>query len=476
VDFALQTARAMLRLALVSTLLLACGGGGSGPGDDVVGPDASVTPPPGSTDPLDGLPTGIDQWNALCAKGYGDLISTTFCAGSAPPPITSLVELEQLLGLRVQPNPNNDPNINKGVRWTLTGHSTGLGLRSVTPLTPRAFIMTAPNTSAPNPQYQVLSFSRGEPLVELVANDPNANTLRFFLIRFHPACEATGCNPADLLTPSIESGWTDYTIYDDATIENTTLDCLACHQPGGPGTAKLLRMQELAGPWAHWFYIEHTSNKLAMDDFHAAHGNEDYAGIPMSAINPSRPIQLMKLVQNNGFANQPDAFDSTTIENELAVSGTSATWNARYAKTVAGTAIPAPYYGIPQTDPVKVAHMVQVYTATMAGTSPRDQMPDINDTLLDSALPAMSIRPKPGLDGKGILDHMCRMCHNGLLDPSISRARFDVSQLSSMSRNEKDEAIRRLRLPESDAKHMPPARLHTLSDAERDLVIQELSQ
>ena len=465
----------LLRFALLTTLLFACSGGGGGTGDDDIGPDASVTPP-GSTDPLDGLPTGVDQWNALCAKGYGDMISAKFCAGSTPPTITSLAQLEQFLGLRVQPNPNNDPNINKNIRWTLTGHSTGLGLRSVTPLTPRAFIMTTPNNTAPNPQYQVVSFSRGEPLVELVANDPNANTLRFFLVRFHPACEATGCNAADLLTPSIESGWTDYTIYDDDTIKNTTLDCLTCHQPNGPGTNKMLRMQELAGPWAHWFYIEHNSNKLTMDDFHAAHGNEDYAGIPMSAINPSRPIQLMKLVQNNGFANQPDSFDSTTIENELAATGTSATWNARYAKTVAGTAIPAPYYGIPQTDPVKVAQMVQAYSATMAGTLPRDQMPDINNTLLDSALPAMSIRPKAGLDGKGILDHMCRMCHNGLLDQTITRARFDMSQLSSMSRGEKDEAIRRLMLPETDAKHMPPARFHTLSDAERDLAIQELSQ
>ena len=38
------------------------------------------------------------------------------------------------------PNPNNDPQLNANVRVTLTGHSTGLGLRTVTPLNPRAFV------------------------------------------------------------------------------------------------------------------------------------------------------------------------------------------------------------------------------------------------------------------------------------------------------------------------------------------------
>jgi hypothetical protein len=464
-----------VRIASLGVFLIACGGDSGGPGgDDVVTPDADLTQP-GSTDPLEGLPTGAAQWADLCAKGYGDMISAKFCAGGAPPSITSIKELEQLLGLAMVPNPNNDPALNTNVRVTLTGHSTGLGLRNVTPLTPRAFLMTPPNTTAPNPTYQVIAFSRGEPFVELVANDPNANTLRFFLIRFHPACEATGCTHADLLTPTIESGWTDYTIYDDATIKNTTLDCLNCHQPGGPSTQKILRMQELANPWAHWFYIEHQPNSDTMNDFHLAHGTEDYAGIPMDRINPSRPISLQRLVSNNGFLAQPNAFDTTKIETEIATSGSSATWDAMYAKTVAGQQIPTPYFTV-QTDPAKVAPMITAYQQTMAGTLPRDQMPNIADTFLDSALPDMSIRPAAGLDGKGILVHMCQMCHNDKLDQSVTRARFDVTKLSALSRMEKDEAIRRLQLPEADAKHMPPARFHMLSDAERDLAIAELMQ
>ena len=79
-----------------------------------------------------------------------------------------------------------------------------------------------------------------------------------------------------------------------------------------------------------------------------------------------------------------------------------------------------------------------------------------------------------GLDGAGIMKHMCQMCHNAKLDQTITRARFDVTQLATMSRAVKDEAIRRLQLPGQEAKHMPPSRFHVLSDAERDLVIAEL--
>ncbi|HEX7836714.1 MAG TPA: hypothetical protein VF469_04575, partial [Kofleriaceae bacterium] len=320
-----------------------CGGDRSGGGID--GPDAAA--PLVDSDPLSGLPTGTDQWSAVCAKHYGDLISARFCAGAAPPSLSSLADLEALLGLTVRPNPSNDPTINANVRLTLNGASTGLGLRSINPILPRAFLMTPATGTQPNAKYQVLSFARGEPMVELVANDPVAQTLRFFLIRFHPACEATGCGNADLQTAAIESGWTGYTLYDDAAIADTTLDCLNCHQPGGPTTKKILRMQELANPWAHWFYPERPETLQIVQDFLAAHGSESYAGIPSSLVMPSRPAALMQLAMNNGFATQPNAFDSLTINNELAASGSSATWAGLYAQAVAGQAIPPPYFTNP---------------------------------------------------------------------------------------------------------------------------------
>jgi hypothetical protein len=461
-----------MRLILALSIIpFALGCGHDTTGDDIHA-DASVDP--GSSDPLQGLPTGSDQWSAVCGKHYGDAISAKFCAGTSPPALTSLADLESLLGLTVQPNPNNDPAINPNVRVTLLSESESIGTRHVTSINPRVFLMTTP-TAAANTLYQVLAFSRGEPLVELVANDPVAHTLRFFLVRFHLSCEPN-CNHADLLTPTIESGWTSYTLYDDDTIKNTTLDCLNCHQPGGPTSKKILRMQELQNPWAHWFYPERPQTLQVVQDFQAAHPNENYGGIPYQNIYGSRPFVLMQLAQNNGFGTQPNAFDTLKINNEMTATGMSPTWDSLYAKSVAGQEIPVPYFMTPHTDATRVQAMTTAYLQTMAGTLPRDQMPDINDTVLDSTLPYLSVRPKPGLDGKGILVHMCRMCHNAQLDQSISRAYFSVDTLDQLPRAEKDAAIARLMLPVTDAHHMPPVRFHELSQAERDLAIQELQK
>ncbi|TMQ28428.1 MAG: hypothetical protein E6J90_00545 [Deltaproteobacteria bacterium] len=456
---------------LLLVVFCACGSAPSrGGGDD--GPDAGGAPPV-DDDPLSGLPTGAAQWSAVCARHYGDMISAKFCAGAAPPSLTSLADLEALLGLTVRPNPNNDPTINANVRLTLNGESTGLGVRSVNPILARAFLMTPSPNSAPNASYQVLAFARGEPLVELVANDPAAQTLRFFLVRFHPACESTGCSNGDLQTAAIESGWTGYTLYDDRTIADTTLDCLNCHEPGGPGSKRILRMQELANPWAHWFYPERPDTLQIVQDFLAAHGGESYAGIPSSLVMPSRPAALTQLLQNNGFGTQPNVFDTLKINTELAAGGTSATWTGLYAQALAGQQIPPPYVDNPY-DRTKEQAAITAYQQVLSGSLPRAQLPDLRDTFLDSALADMSIRPKPGLDGKGILVQMCQMCHNARLDQTLSRARFNVEQLAQVSRAEKDTAIQRLQLPPADRHAMPPARFHELSAAERQLAIDEL--
>src|SRR5262249_13515068 len=161
---ALHESRTMRFVKIILPLLVACSGhSGTTGGDDI---DGNMMPV--DSDPLSGLPTGTQQWTALCAKGYGDMITAKFCGGSAPPTLNGLADLEALLGLTVVANPNNDPNLNTNVRVTLNGESTGVGTRGVNPITPRAFLMTPPLQTAPNPKYQVISFARGEPFVEMV--------------------------------------------------------------------------------------------------------------------------------------------------------------------------------------------------------------------------------------------------------------------------------------------------------------------
>lgn len=468
----MRQAKVRQRLRVLCAIALALVGCGPAPRSTDAAADGGYLEPPPSSGEFEGLPSGLDQWSRLCAKRYGDAISAKFCAGTEPPVLTSIVELEHFLGFQRINQPTS--------QLTMTGLSTGVGLRTVTPLNPRAVVMTAPHLDPrPNDSYMVLTFARGEPLVELVANDPSANTLRFFVLRFHPTCEssAAGCNYADLLTPTIESGWTSYTLYDDDTVKNTTIDCLACHQPGGPRTRKILRMQELINDWTHWF-----EQGFGHDDFLAAHRGELYAGMVIVRNTGPFPVEIESpqnlelLLKNNGFAVQPNAFDSFKIRDELRKTGTSTTWQALYDRAVAGLEIPPPYYGENQTDPAKVASMVTAYQRVMNGTLARDLLPDIRDTLLDSALADMSIRPKPGLDGRGILVHICARCHNSRLDPTLSRARFNVDTLDTLSREEKNTAIARLQLGDDNPKKMPPVRFHTLSSAERDLVIAELAR
>jgi hypothetical protein len=88
----------------------------------------------------------------------------------------------------------------------------------------------------------------------------------------------------------------------------------------------------------------------------------------------------------------------------------------------------------------------------------------------------MSLRPRPGLNGQQILAQMCQRCHNSRLDQTITRAKFDVSRLAQMSREEKDLAIFRIQLGATNKLKMPPDRFGTLSPAEIQLVADVLRQ
>ena len=482
------------------------GDGSTGDSSDTDGDDEPTS------DPLDGLPTGDEQWQLLCARGHGDAIAQAFCATNTRPPIGSITELLELIGLGFVPGEiGNAENGNPGV--TMNYHSTAISTRTVNAINPRAFVFTPPvggvvfpPSDTPDPNLTMMGFARGEMFVELVANDPIADELRFYLFRFNLPCEDSmdGCSNADLLTPSVESGFTDYSLYDDADISNTVLDCLQCHQPDGPGTLKMLRMQELEEGWHHWFYPNRQQNREAMTQFLDAHEGEDYGGIPAEMMTTDtllnsgegalRPVPFFLVMHNEGFGQgmQPNEYDSEGIRAERVNNGCvcngcanpppmdptnscSPTWDALYAASQSGSEIAAPYFDGHIADPAKITTAANAYKAVMGGQMSPDQMPDTTDVLWDGAEPYLSYAPAPGLDGRGILRHMCQHCHNSSLDQTISRADFNVETLDTLPQYIKDEAIQRLMLPSDDIDKMPPERFHQLSQAEINLVIEELS-
>lgn len=438
-------------------------------------------------DLLSHLPTGSTQLAAVCDRNVDNAVTRAFCT-TPRPTITSLVDLQGVLGLQFENRTNGNGN-NGNPAFAISGHSSSLVTRSVSSINPRTIVFTRNRNQRDDGEIVALGFTRGDQFAEVVVI-PEGGEATFYLVRFELACDATpdGCNWADRLTPATESGWTGWSLYQDADLKNTVLDCLQCHQPDGPGTPKMLRMQELRNPWTHWFRDNRDGGRALIADFEAAHGtDEDYGGIPAPLIRDADPARLEDLVEAAGFEDQPNLFETGDIEDEVQdvnaqqpelnmPPGRSATWQALYREAVEGRAIPPPYHDVKITDPATLAQMTLAYRAVMDGTMPRSSLPDIRDVMLESALPYLSMRPAPDLTGAQILVHACGQCHNSRLDQTISRARFNAMELGSMSRAAKDKAIRRLQLPRHDRFAMPPTFFRDLSDEEVQRVVTELSK
>jgi hypothetical protein len=459
--------------------MAACSGGNS-----PTPPGLGADPGSNSHDPNDAffanLKQGADQLNALCGRRHQDAVSQGLCAQPTPS-VTSLSELQHVVGLFSQ---------NQPPQFALTGHSTSAIAREVSAINPRAIIFTAPSAPPTNqqndgsfvqdPGFEAVGFARGDQFVEMVAHDPQADELNFYLVRFTQACNgrANGCAPGDLLTAAVEQNWESATVYDDEDLKNTIFDCRTCHQSGGPGTRKMLRMQERRAPWTHWF--RNNANEpggiALLQDYQAAHGDETYANIPGNLVDTPRsdPLVLEALLDNNSISPQPNEFNGARIENEMRQQGSSPTWEQIYQRFLNGQDIPVPYHDIKVTDPSKLQAMTDAYVAVRTGAQPASSLPDIRQVFDEAAYPDLGWRPKAGSDGNSILVQMCQRCHNGSLDPSLSRARFDVTQLASMSAAEKQEAIKRLGQPKDSALLMPPVHFGELSADELQLAVQAL--
>jgi hypothetical protein len=363
------------------------------------------------------------------------------------------------------------------VAFAVTGNSSSLVARSVSALNPRVVAFRMPDEGGLDADFAALGFARGEQLVELAAYDPGARdgkgNLAFFLVRYEQKCNATGsCTNAELLTAKTEVGWQNVSVYSQDDLKNTTLDCLQCHEPNGPGSRRILRMQERKAPWTHFFAAFTTGGSQLVTDFTTAHGSEGYGPIPAGRIAASNPAALEQLVERAGCAPQPNEFDSMAIEVERCSGDTTTanpppSWQRVYDVARAGDAIAVPFYDWRVTDPNKVVSASVAFAGAMVAGG---NVPDVRDVFRDDVATSLGFVPAPSENARAILAQTCRHCHNAGLDQTLSRARFDVDRTDTMPAAERALAVARLRLPESDAKHMPPARFHSLSPAEIESV------
>jgi hypothetical protein len=455
--------------------------------------------PPLGVDPLAHLPHGLEQLQHVCARDGADMVRSLFCQ-DAPQTFGNIVELQKALfadGAHLQ-----------GISGVaIAGHSTSLGAHAISSINPRVIGVrlehpsfdAAGNPAAPGsqealpPELELIAtaFSRGDQFIELMVRDRLDYELRFYLVTFRQACNdrEEGCKPGDLFTPELEQNWLETSLYDEHDLANTVVDCAPCHQTNGPGTAKFLRMQELRTPWTHWFGLSDGGRAL-IADYKAAKDGETLAGLTAAQLDRANPVNLNLQAVYGGPNSQPNAFNSEAIEAEVrssaaanggaqpednSVPGESATWREGYERAKHGEAITFPYHDVKVTDEAKLARMTEAYRAYRSGELEQSELPDLRDIFPDDPqrLAEMGFTTEPGLSGEDVLTQACAICHNDRLDQSLSRARFRAN-LEDMSREEKDRAIERLRLPIESPFAMPPPRLRTLSAEARTRAIEVL--
>ncbi len=416
----------------------------------------------------------LASFQRICARGRADSFATALCASGSPPPLDDLTDLLALVDL----------GSGAARAFALTGNSTSLVARSVSSINPRIIVFPRVGSDlVPPATMTAVGFVRGEQFVEIVSRDPVTADLNFYLLSFEQRCsyEEGGCDRASLFTESIERDWTAYSVYDHQDLEATSFDCLSCHQPGGVGSKRILRMQELESPWLHWFpqrLGQRTeSDRVLLAQFGEAHAFESqYGGIEldtiMNALDEGSGAQLEALVRAEGFAHQPNPFDAQIALETKA--GESPTWEARFEAHLRGEAIPVPYPNVDVTDPVKRAAAASSYASVVQGAATRDTLLDLRDVFSDDASARLSFRPWPGADGRSVLLQMCARCHDGRGNPALPKNQFNVLELDNLSRDVKNRAI--ARVTATGLRQMPPPRVGTLTPDAIAAVVAELEK
>ena len=493
-----------------------------------------------------------DQMTLLCSR-FDPQVKTNvviqkFCVEKVRP--QNIVELQQALGVVIPPNMQQGDIGQGGVPgFAMQGHSSSLVGQFVSAINPRVILFNSqtPGTDARSAQdFVAMGFVRGEQFAEVIVvnldaqgqpimlpDSTGALTIKdvsLFLVAFKQACNARpeGCNAGELLTPAVESNWTEFTVYQDEDLKNTIVDCRHCHQPEGLGTQKFGRMQELRNPWVHWMRDNRDNGTTLQDDYFAAHGTaEDYGGVPASSIAASDPNELERLIDANSFEIaqiEEIEFDTggilqETIDTSAAqpadntVPGVSPIWEDLYALAKTGVSsdgrniIPIPYHDVKVTEPELLQKYTAQYQSFVAGNLPLEQFEDHREIFrVDQRQRAdMGFAVRAEEDARTTLSQACFQCHNGKLDTSITRSRFDINIDNMVAREDVDAgpeidlAIQRLKLGYSKERlkaegiqfyneagevvelhkgehmlTMPPRRFKSLTDTQIDSLIQFL--
>lgn len=426
---------------------------------------------------LDKLPKNQQSLDVICSKSGSDKFRKAFCQTNRPQ-IKGLRDLYSVLGISI-----NDTN------FSCTTNSVSLVRNEVSVLNPRCIGFTRIQQDA---EALAIGYQRGElTLVEIVARDPQNKELAFFLVDYELPCEKKpdGCQSGEYFVESSESGWVNLSFYEDVSLVNTAFDCTNCHQPGGHGTQKKLRMAEASLPWTHWMSSDTECGKSLTSDFETAHSGEGfYAGIPLQLFSRMKAENLEFFVNNNGFKGRThgnDFYNSFQIESEITENPDvlSPTWFEEYERrnlflgldSFGGVSMP--YSKCKQSDPDRLNSFTKKYRAAASGQASLSSVPMLNKVNKDSEtdLRDRGLLAANHLDDRQLLERACLPCHNSRVDSSISRSKFNVELLGANSLETIDRAIERVRMSDDDLEKMPPRLFLNLLDTEKQRLISYLS-
>jgi hypothetical protein len=150
---------------------------------------------------------------------------------------------------------------------------------------------------------------------------------------------------------------------------------------------------------------------------------------------------------------------------------------AGWTRYLQGEAITFPSFANSILDSSKLPDIKTRWQAAQAAGT-YDDRPDLRSALDDRLSASYGARAPLEASGKELLALACQRCHNEKLDSnlgkSLFRADLKASERSSFSAKNAIERLEILRKDPSNPLAMPPRLFMDLTDAEIDLIIQEL--
>jgi hypothetical protein len=447
---------------------------------------------------LRSIGVGPAQTRRVCDSGANDRVTAALCRDPARS-IDSLTSLYEALGLVGE----------KERLVAATTHSLGLSARIVSAANPRTFVFTNNIEYVPIPpdKLAVVSFARGEQLVELVALDTRTYDWNFYLLSFSQACNMAGCTPEELLTERVERDWTSYTLYSDRDLLDTPLDCVSCHLPYGEGTHKLLLMRQLPDPWLHWGDFRGVNETAdcsqdgpkgtdpgrrvpgeGLDVLVALEGPKGrYGGIDVNELSASLSGRLMsdfyvdaRLTINDSpyGGNYPQLeyeFRSAVVLCQLLESKVSPEWQA-YRDQLSALGLPVPAPVVDVLDPAKRQAILADRAGFLDGFAGASSFDAASSLLAQDVLTQVGIVPREEDSAPVILRQMCVRCHGSDVSPHLGRAAFDATRLDRFAPASAREIKARLRLPRHSPSLMPPLRSGELPPWALDRIVSYINE